>query len=381
MRIPEIYGMLRKLVYSSTAIVPSTQANSVQVMKMCNALCRYNFNVTLLAGTFPGKKNIDVFDYYGIENKFSIIRKITGSHPGSSFLLSLLYYPMLKRLAASSQDILFYGRDVLALYILAQAGRKVIYETHETVKKGPRSWAEKNLIKSQNLSKIVFISKELRKTYNEKYGVLLADKKMIVAADAADVPPNFSDSFRLNGDFDFNACYIGGLYKGRGIELILKIASGMPEVGFHLFGGTNKQVCQVRKKSSSNVYFYGHINPAQTYKVRNAADVLLMPYQKEVMVAQNASDTSRWMSPIKLFEYMSSKKPIISSDNRVLQEVLQHKRNCLLCESNSVKQWIQAINSIKEDRVLYKNIGQTAYDDFIDNYTWDKRIKRILFEN
>ena len=78
---------------------------------------------------------------------------------------------------------------------------------------------------------------------------------------------------------------------------------------------------------------------------------------------------------------MSSKKPIISSDNRVLQEVLQHKRNCLLCESDNVKQWIQAIKRIKEDKELYKNIGQTAYNDFIDNYTWDKRVKRILFES
>jgi len=373
--------MLRKLVYSSTAIVPSTQANSIQVMKMCNALRRFNFDVTLLAGTFPGKKNIDVFDYYGIENKFSIIRKVTGSHRGSTFLLSLRYYPMLKKLAASSQDILFYGRDVLALYILAQAGREVIYETHETIKKGPRSWAEKKLIKSQNLSKIVFISEELRKAYEEKYGVLLADKKIIVAADAADVPPNFSDSFSLNGDFDFNACYVGGFYKGRGVELILQIASGMPEVGFHLFGGADDQICRVREKSSSNVFFYGYIIPAQTYKVRNAADVLLMPYQKEVMVAQNASETSRWMSPIKLFEYMSGKKPIISSDNRVLQEVLKHKRNCLLCESDNVKQWIQAIKSIKEDKVLYTNIGQAAYNDFIDNYTWDRRGKHILFES
>ena len=68
--------MLKKLVYPSTAIIPSTQANSVQVMKMCNALCRFNFDVTLLAGTFPKEKNTNVFDYYGIENKFTILRKI-----------------------------------------------------------------------------------------------------------------------------------------------------------------------------------------------------------------------------------------------------------------------------------------------------------------
>lgn len=373
--------MLKKLVYPSTAIIPSTQANSVQVMKMCNALCRFDFDVTLLAGTFPRKKDIDVFEYYGIENKFSIVRKITGCHRGSSFLLSLRYYPLLKNLAKNTKDTLFYGRDAIALYILARAGHQVIYETHDTARKGPRGWAEKKLIQSRNSAKIVFISEELKKAYIEKYGVSLTDKKLVVAPDGADEQPNFTDTIRLDGDADFNTCYIGGFHKGRGIELIMEIAGKIPDVGFHLFGGTNHQVSQLKQKSPTNVHLYGYITPAQTYKVRNAADVLLMPYQKEVMVSQNASETSRWMSPIKLFEYMSCKKPIISSNQKVLQEVLENNRNCLLCEPDNAEQWIRSIKSIQEDRKLYKDISETAYRDFIDLYTWDRRIERILFED
>lgn len=373
--------MLKKLVYPSIATIPSTQAYSVQVMKMCNALCRFNFDVTLLAGIRPRNKNVNVFEYYGIENTFSIVRKVIGCHRGSGFLLSLRYYAMLKRLAKSTQDILFYGRDVLALYTLARAGRQVIYEIHDIVKKGLRSWAEEKLMESQNLCKIVFISNELKRAYLKKYDTLLANKKMIVAPDAADEQPNFSETINLNGEAGFNACYIGGFHRGRGIELILDIAERMPEVGFHLFGGTNNQICQLRQKSSPNVHFYGYVAPAQVYKARNAADAFLMPYQKEVMVARNASETSRWMSPIKVFEYMSSKKPIISSNHKVLQEVLEHNRNCLLCEPDDAGQWVQAITRVKQDEKLCNSISEMAYRDFLDNYTWDKRIKRILFED
>jgi glycosyltransferase involved in cell wall biosynthesis len=373
--------MLKKLVYASTAIIPSSQANSVQVMKMCNALCRSGFDVTLLAGVMPKDKNINVFEYYGAENTFSIIRKTTGCHRGSSFLLSLRHYLTLKRLASSSQDILFYGRDVLSLCFAACAGQHVIYETHDIVRRGPRSWAERKLIEGQNLLKIVFISEELREAYLKKYNTLLANKKMIVAPDAADEQPNFFETINLKGEADFNTCYIGGFHKGRGVELILDIAERMPDVGFHLFGGNNEQICQFRKKSSPNVHFYGYITPAQTYKARNAADVLLMPYHKRVMVAQNASETSRWMSPMKLFEYMSSKKPIISSNHKVLKEILEHNRNCLLCESDNLEDWIKAITKIRQDKKLYNRISETAYRDFLDHYTWDKRIKRILFED
>lgn len=380
-RVRDTSRMRGKLVYPSTAIIPSAQANSVQIMRMCNALCRFGFDVTLLAGTMPGNRHVNVFEYYGIENTFSIVRRVSGCYRGSTFLLSLRNYPTLNRLAKSREDILFYGRDVLALYVLARAGRPVIYETHDVARKGPRSWAERKLIEGQNLHKIVFISNELKRAYLEKYDTLLADKKMIVAPDAADEQPDFSETFGLNGGAAFNACYIGGFHRGRGIELILEVAGRMPEVGFHLFGGTANQIDQLRRTSPPNVYFYGYIAPAQTYKARNAADVLLMPYQKEVMVSQNASETSRWMSPVKLFEYMSSRKPIISSNHKVLQEVLEHDRNCLLCEPDDAGQWIHAIARLRRDRDLLSRVSETAYRDFVNNYTWDKRVERILTDD
>ncbi len=373
--------MPRKLTYLSTAIIPSMQANSIQIMKMCSAMSRSGFNVTLFSGTRPRHRKVDIFKYYGIENKFSVIRKFSGCHRGSSFLLSIRFYPMLRRLIRSKQDILFYGRDVLALYFLALAGQKVIYEVHDPFEKGPRSWAERKLIEGGNISKIVFISHELKKAYLEKYGDLMLDKRMIVAPDATEEPSNFSEVVKLNGKADFNVCYIGSFLKGRGIELILDIARRMSDTGFHLFGGTNNEVHQFEKMSSSNVYFYGYIPPFQTYKARNAADVLLMPYQKNVMVAQNASETSNWMSPIKLFEYMSAKKPIISSNHCVLQEVLKHNYNCLLCDPDDVEQWIEAITKLKNDEQFRSRISVTAYRDFIENYTWDKRIERILSED
>ena len=41
-----------------------------------------------------------------------------------------------------------------------------------------------------------------------------------------------------------------------------------------------------------------------------------MPYSKKVFGDGN-QDLSMWMSPLKLFEYISANKPIISSDLKV----------------------------------------------------------------
>ena len=55
-----------------------------------------------------------------------------------------------------------------------------------------------------------------------------------------------------------------------------------------------------------------------------------MPYQKQSHVGHK--DISKWMSPLKMFEYMAHKTVIISSNHRVLKEVL-NTSNCFIINS------------------------------------------------
>ena len=50
-----------------------------------------------------------------------------------------------------------------------------------------------------------------------------------------------------------------------------------------------------------------------------AVDILIMPYQKNVAIGAKGHDTARWMSPMKMFEYMASGNPIISSNLAALK--------------------------------------------------------------
>ena len=75
-------------------------------------------------------------------------------------------------------------------------------------------------------------------------------------------------------------------------------------------------------------------------------DVLLMPYQRKVSIGDHSADTSRWMSPMKMFEYMAAKKPFISSDLDVLREVLTDEVNALLVDPENVKAWDKALKRL-----------------------------------
>ena len=83
------------------------------------------------------------------------------------------------------------------------------------------------------------------------------------------------------------------------------------------------------------------------------------------------------MSPLKMFEYMSSKVPIISSDLPVLKEVLKDGSNSLLVEPDDVASWDAALNRLLDDNQLSNFLAQNAYEDFQTKFTWYSRGREI----
>jgi glycosyltransferase involved in cell wall biosynthesis len=83
------------------------------------------------------------------------------------------------------------------------------------------------------------------------------------------------------------------------------------------------------------------------------------------------------MSPLKMFEYMASGKPIIASRLEVIEEVLKDKKNALLVASDNIHEWAESIRLLKEDRFLAKRLGEQAKED-VKIYTWDERVQNIF---
>lgn len=110
----------------------------------------------------------------------------------------------------------------------------------------------------------------------------------------------------------------------------------------------------------------------------NYCDILLMPYQKKVFLENGITDTSKWMSPMKMFEYLACGKPIISSDLPVLREVLKNNINSILVESDNINEWDSAIKLLIINKELRSKLGRNAYIDFKFNYTWEIRAKKII---
>jgi len=369
-----------KIVYLAYSIIPSRSANSVHVMKMCQALADNGHDVLLLT---PGKKetyeeNIEnVFDYYGVKNNFKI-KKLFFSNVSLYKVFSIAH--MVCQLLREKPDLVL-GRDLRGCSVSALLNFNTAYETHAPFSELPVK--AKNvfvkMVRRKCFRGVIMISEALKRMYDQEFKHHKLN--VIVAHDGADRVVDLEKKMKLFGrNVGLNIGYIGHLYKGRGIDLIIDVAKRLPNHDFHIVGGTEEDINYWKntliKSCINNVFFYGFKAPSGTSAYRNSFDILLAPYAKEVQVQGNIGNTSGYMSPLKVFEYMSHKKAIISSDLPVLREVLSED-NAVLAMPEDVNSWVRAVQSLEDEKVR-NTIAVNAHRQFLNGYTWQKRASYIV---
>ncbi len=75
---------------------------------------------------------------------------------------------------------------------------------------------------------------------------------------------------------------------------------------------------------------------------------------------------------------MSYGKAIIASDLPVLREVLKNRENALMVPPEDVEGWAFALEELARDKSLMNRLGRTARKVLEEEYTWDKRVGRVL---
>jgi len=125
---------------------------------------------------------------------------------------------------------------------------------------------------------------------------------------------NFSNKIKYkNNLFDknkFNITYCGHLYDYKGIPIIIDAANILKEYSFHIIGGKEEDINRHKINSSKNIIYYGHQDYNDVPNYLYSSDLLLIPYSKK----GNKHSPSDITSPIKLFEYLSTKVPVLCSN-------------------------------------------------------------------
>jgi glycosyltransferase involved in cell wall biosynthesis/SAM-dependent methyltransferase len=167
--------------------------------------------------------------------------------------------------------------------------------------------------------------------------------------------------------------YCGVLKPGYGLENLLdafhELYRRRPAVELHIFGdGPHRAALEQRAVGKSGVIFHGMATHARIPRILKSFDVLV----------GTTSAAHRFQSPIKLYEYMASGRPIVYARTPQTEEVLGHGVRGLLYAVGDAHELESQLELLLTDRPLAEQLAQTAQLEAVNSHSWDSRITNLL---
>ena len=371
-------GVNMKLIYIFDGRIPTQRAHGLHIVKMCEALGRI-VDVTLVV---PGKATRDiekVFTFYGLEKTFSVhyiptrdfiswgrigywINQLAFTR--SLFSAGVLPKPLECRILT---------RDGISGWVLARRGYRVFYDMHGVPHRFMALWrvgmrAMQGIVVT-NRWKVNFCKQELG----------LHQERFLVAPNAFD-PRSFSGlpekeelRKRLNLPLGPIIAYTGHLYDWKGAEVLAQAAKLLSGVTVLFVGGTEQDVARFRKKHEhiANILLLGFKPYTLVPHYLKAVDVLVLP-NSNVSRSRRLEGYSKFeTSPIKLFEYMASGRPIVASDMPSIREILDEK-SAVFVTPDDPEALARGIQRVLNKPVFAAQLGESA-KEAVKKHTWDNR--------
>ena len=367
--------MFKKFYYIAEISLPSSSAYSIHVLKMCDSFVNFGFSVSLLIPHKSSSYNfINIKKEYNLKNNFTIVSILKNKI--NSFYRIIFSFNVLRILLRNNANSIIISRSIISSIFLSLFQIKNYLELHHDLKGFTKflfiltnlNFVKKNL-------KLILIHKNLLNYYS------CFDKQDYIILDDAVTIEYFikykNDNLKKK---KHRICaYFGSSTYGKGLEIIQDLLNIVKNVTFHIYTDLNL-FDKKNFKKYQNIKFFDYVSYALIPKTMSKYDIVLMPYQKFVRVRSSNLETSNFMSPLKLFDYLASCKIIVASNLMVYSHILKDRHNSILLNPKNIQSWAKTItnifNNYNEYRYLKKNAFNTA-----KNYTWNDRVRKIISFN
>jgi len=360
-----------RIVCISAAQIPSDTANSIQVMKVCQAFVQLGHQVILLV---PGEQppaagSPQLQSHYGLQASFPIQWIPVRDRRTFPWVAAR----QARRLAP---DLLYAWPPQSAVFGLL-SGKPSMLELHDlpTGRFGPL-WL-RLFLALPGQKRCLPITEALRRVLR------LPLAQTVIAPDGVDIeryhdlPDPESARRQLDLPEGTTVLCTGHLYAGRGADLFLALAAKFPPASFVWVGGRPEdvQVWKGRAAGLANGTFTGFVPNEKIPLYQSAAEVLLMPYGRAVTTS-SGGNTAEICSPMKMFEYMAAGRAILTSDLPVLHEVLDETM-AVFSPLEQVEAWEAALAGLLADPQRRQILGRNARKA-VEQYSWVRRAQRSL---
>lgn len=366
-----------KLIFNGR--FPSEKADSLFAILDAKSFAKAGLEIEMLVPRRLDRKG-DPFEFYGVEKSFVVkylpvfdlyflpIPKTLAYFIGIvSFSLSCFVYGLF----FSRKNDIFYSNEIIPIFPLT-CFRKTFYEMHDY----PESKKTLFGIMLRMISKILIHNSWKTKKAIEEFN--LNAERIITLPNAVSLQ-EFDISIDKNVarnklQLPINkkiVVYTGHFYSWKGVDLMASVAQNLSQYEFYFIGGNPKAVTEYQSKfNSQNLHFLGFKPHKEIPLWQKCADCLVLPNTAK-------EDISKYYtSPMKLFEYMASRVPIVASSIPSIMEIVSQNEVIFFEPDNekSLSEKIElALNNIQICEKLVKNARMK-----VEQYTWEMRAQKII---
>jgi glycosyltransferase involved in cell wall biosynthesis len=374
-----------KIALITNSRIPSLTANSIQAMKVAQALMQLNHDVRMFA-----PKETEILN-----------QELLITHYGLKLVPEIQFLPSIKNL--KRLDFIFhaqnaakkFGADLIYTWLPQSAvlglwsGYPVILEMHADNSGVLGAWWMRQFWKTKGKKLMTVTTSALYKALETSTKLRLNPEAVVIAPNGVELEryvnlPSPSEARnQLNLKQGLTVGFTGHIYAGRGTDLLFELAKQMSQINFLWVGGTPELVTFWRNKLNEadikNVTMTGFVNHDVIHLYQAASDILLMPYSSSIS-ASSGQDIAQVINPMKMFEYMAAGRAIISADLPSIREVL-NEGNCVFVGVGNwelvISKWRLEIEKLLADESLRMKLGSQARKD-VENFSWVKREENII---
>lgn len=366
-----------KLYYIANARMPSEKAHGIQIAKMCEAFIEQGVDVTLVVPT-RGNPTKTVKEFYDLRVEVPIVylsvpdwylNRFGFLVSGLCFMLTSARFLKKKYREGESFQIYSVDMDTFSYALLPRYGTTVI-EMHS-----PKKPTLINHYFFKKVAKVIatntLIMEALQKTF------LVPDEKCMVAPNGFDIPKYEKTKEEARKELGIDlaiamAVYVGRVFLWKGMEILPQALHDLPDpTRCYLVGVTEKELKKLSGGTiPQNFVAVGERPSSEIHTWLAAADIGLVLGTKE-----NES-SFRYTSPMKVFEYMGARLPIVASSTPALKDVLTENEAFFYIHDNpeSLREVVlKALNSKGE---ALEKARKASVE--IEHFSWKNRAKTIL---
>jgi len=391
---------MTRLDYLANIRLPTEKAHGLQIMQNCEAFAQSGLQVTLWAArrrnTAAYAPLTDVWAHYGVQPCFDLRRvpclDLMPLAAGHTTFTHLAFYlqqftytlVLLLRLVFRRADI-YYSRDALTLFALSfiKPRARLAYEVHMLGAGRAGQWLQRQVVR--RVGTVIPITRKLAEDLSARTGRPL--DHFHVAHDGIrrgrflNMPAQ-AEARRTIGwpAHAFIVGYVGRLQtmsSDKGVGTLVEALRQLGDVALGLVGGPDDMAAALRQHwleqgmPADHFLYAGQVAPEQVPLYLAALDVCVIPSPWTPHFAY-------YTSPMKLFEYMAARRPIIASDLPSTAEVVRHEHTALLFPPSDSTALAAAIQRLRDDPALRTQLADQAYADVMNHYTWESRARMIL---